>query len=381
MQIPRNQLQHIQQNLRPSNVSIIYGPRQVGKTTLVKQLISESGGKSRFVAGDDLKYAPVLSSQNTHELAQLVASIDLLVIDEAQKINNIGSNLKLLVDHFPQLSIIATGSASFELANKINEPLTGRKATHLLYPISYSELSHTMGAYETRQQLTEQMIWGSYPQILKLSSAEDKDTYLRELVGSYLYSDILEFEGIKKSQKIVDLLRLLAYQIGQNVSISELASNLSMDARTVNKYLDLLEKTFVIYYRGGYARNLRKEINKTGRYYFFDNGVRNTLINNFNPINTRADVGQLWENYLSIERLKYQQDSNLHTNSYFWRTYDGAEVDLVEERAGQLSAYEFKWQAAKTSKSQIAWQKTYPQADYQVINRQNFESFVSDSAT
>ncbi|MGE5602850.1 MAG: ATP-binding protein, partial [Nitrososphaerales archaeon] len=256
---------------------------------------------------------------------------------------DIGLNLKIIVDSFPEVAVLATGSASFDLANKINEPLTGRKLTFTLYPISYAELAATYGGFEARADLERWLFWGSYPAIVT-AAPELRERLLGELVGSYLYRDILELDAVRRSSKIVDLLRLLAFQIGQEVAVSELATTLGINRATVERYLDLLEKVFVIFRVGGLSRNLRKEISKTVRYFFYDNGVRNSLIQNFNPLRLRNDVGQLWENYLMVERRKANEYAGRQPNVYFWRTYDQKELDYVEERGGVLRGYEFKWQ-------------------------------------
>ena len=378
MQFERILSQTIIKNLAKGKVLAIYGPRQVGKTTLIKNL--DWGALCvKIVAGDDLRYASFLASQNSLELKKVIGESSVLIIDEAQRVTNIGVNLKLIVDNFPEISVIATGSASFDLANRINEPLTGRKITYFLYPLCFDEVVGAFGESESKRLLEDILVWGSYPQVLNLDSREQRETYLTELVGSYLYRDILEFEGVKKSEKVVSLLRLLAYQIGRQVSVNELGSNLNMDTRTVNKYLDLLEKTFVIYHLGGFSRNLRKEIAKTSRYYFYDNGVRNALINNFNSISVRGDLGQLWENFLMVERRKTNEYKNRHVNDYFWRTYDKKEIDLIEEGGGKLTGFEFKWKGKTERRATKDWLETYAESSYSVITSSNFRNFLKIS--
>ena len=272
---------------------VLYGPRQVGKTTLANDLLASVPLRSRFVNADELIYRDPLSSQNRQRLGEVLGDAELLVIDEAQRVPDIGINLKILIDSFPNAIVIATGSASFDLANKISEPLTGRTLTFNLYPVSYPEIRQTIGAIEARSQLERWLVWGGYPAIVTTEDPVLREKLLGELVGAYLYRDILELEGVRRSEKIVDLLRLLAFQIGQEVSIAELATSLALNRQTVERYLDLLEKVFVIFRVGGFSRNLRKEVTKNARYYFYDNGVRNSLIQNFNPLNLRDDVGQL----------------------------------------------------------------------------------------
>jgi hypothetical protein len=296
------------------------------------------------------------------------------VIDEAQRVPDIGLNLKILVDNCPRAAILATGSASLDLAARISEPLTGRKRTLTLYPVSYSELTRTWGAFEARAQLERWLVYGGYPAVVTAESG--RESLLGELVGSYLYRDLLQLDGVRRSDKIVDLLRLLAFQIGREVSIAELAGSLALNHQTVGRYLDLLEKVFVIFRVGGFSRNLRKEIVKTSRYYFFDNGVRNSLIQNLNPLALRNDVGQLWENYLAVERRKANEYAGRSVNSYFWRTYDRKEIDCIEEREGRLFGFEFKWQGRAAESAGRAFVEAYPNATVSTITRDNFAAFL-----
>jgi predicted AAA+ superfamily ATPase len=260
-------------------------------------MIESVAFRSKFVNADELIYREAFSSQNRHRIGEVLGDAELLVIDEPQRVPEIGLNLKILVDSFPNARVIATGSASFDLANKISDPLTGRKLTFNLYPASYEELKQTFGALEARSNLERWLVWGGYPAIVTTDTLTLRQHLLGELVDSYLYRDILDMKGVRRSDKIVDLLRLLAFQIGQEVSISELAANLALNHQTVERYLDLLEKVFVIFKVRGFSRNLRKEVSKYSRFYFFDNGIRNSLIQNFNHLSLRNDVGQLWENY------------------------------------------------------------------------------------
>lgn len=377
MLIARSILPQIESAITPGKVIILYGPRQVGKTTLVTELTANTRLRCKFINADELVYREALSSQNKQTLGDLLGDSDLLVIDEAQRVPNIGLNLKILVDSFPHAAIIATGSASFDLANKVSEPLTGRTLTFNLYPIAYGELKKTYGAFETRSQLERWLIWGGYPEIATTESSAARQRLLGELTGAYLYRDVLELEGVRRSEKIVDLLRLLAFQIGQEVSLAELASSLAINRKTVERYLDLLEKVFVIYKVGGFSRNLRKEIAKSSRYYFYDNGVRNTLIQNFNPLPLRSDAGQLWENFLMVERRKANQLANRAANTYFWRTYDQKEIDCIEEHGGRLYGYEMKWQGETRSTAYKEFTQAYPSAEVVTINRDNFENFIS----
>ncbi len=376
MKIKRLLLAQLQNALVPGKVLVLYGPRQVGKTTLVLDLLADLIVPHRYLSADELVYREALASQDRRTLGDLLGDNQVLVIDEAQRVPDIGLNLKILVDNYPHAAILATGSASFDLANKISEPLTGRKRTLNLYPVSYAEIAQTWGAFEAKAQLERWLIWGGYPAVVTAESAAARETLLGELVGSYLYRDVLELEGVRRSDRIVDLLRLLAFQIGQEVSLAELASNLALNRQTVGRYLDLLEKVFVIFKVSGFSRNLRKEITKNSRYYFFDNGVRNSLIQNFNPLPLRNDIGQLWENYLMVERRKANQYAGRAVNTYFWRTYDQKEIDLVEERGGTLYGYEFKWQGQMRSGTRREFTGAYPNAQVSVITRENYWDFI-----
>lgn len=378
MKIQRFLLSQIKDLLTPGKVLVLYGPRQVGKTTLANELIANVPLRSRFINADELIYRDPLSSQSRQRLGEVLGDAELLVIDEAQRVPDIGINLKILIDSFPNTIILATGSASFDLANKISEPLTGRKLTFTLYPVSYPEIRQTLGAIEARSQLERWLVWGGYPAMVTTETPVLRERLLGELVGAYLYRDILEIEGIRRSEKIVDLLRLLAFQIGQEVSIAELATSLALNRQIVERYLDLLEKVFVIFRVGGFSRNLRKEVTKNSRYYFYDNGVRNSLIQNFNPLNLRDDVGQLWENYLTVERRKANQYAGRSVNSYFWRTYDQKEIDCIEEYGGKLHGYEFKWNAGEIRRvTRKEFTDAYPHSSLHTVTKDNFEDFLS----
>lgn len=377
MIIERLLLPQIAMAVTPGKVLVLYGPRQVGKTTLVMQLLAQTSLRHRFVNADELAYREALASQDRQTLGSLLGDAELLVIDEAQRVPNIGLNLKILVDSSPQAAIIATGSASFELANQIAEPLTGRALTYTLYPISFGELRQTFGEFEAKRQLERWLIWGGYPAIVTTEVASMRERLLGELVGAYLYRDILQLDGVRRPEKIVELLRLLAFQIGQDVAISELASSLAINRATVDRYLDLLEKVFVIFKLRGFSRNLRKEVAKSSRYYFFDNGVRNSLIQNFNPLSLRNDVGQLWENFLMVERRKANELANRSANAYFWRTYDQKEIDYVEEFGGVLRGFEFKWQGEMKAASRREFSQAYPNSALETVTQDNFEAFMA----
>jgi hypothetical protein len=378
MKIGRFLLSQIKNFLLPGKVLVLYGPRQVGKTTLANDLLAEVTLRSRFINADELIYREALASQNRQVLGELLGEAELLVIDEAQRVANIGLNLKIMVDSFPQAVIVATGSASFELANQISEPLTGRSFTFTMYPVSYGEIQKAFGAFEARTQLERWLIWGGYPAIVTQDNVGLRERLLGEITGAYLYRDLLELEGIRHSEKIVALLRLLAFQIGQEVSLAELATTLGFGRATVERYLDLLEKAFVIFRVGGFSRNLRKEVSKNARYYFFDNGIRNSLIQNFNPMNMRQDAGQLWENFLVVERRKANQSAQRLVNTYFWRTYDQKEINCIEEHGGKLYGYEFKWGVkSMPHRTRTEFLSNYPGSELATITPENFETFLA----
>ncbi len=374
--IPQAQLQRLESTLRPGRVTIVYGPRRVGKTTLIRQFAKRYSGHILSVTGEDVGVRAYLESQSLTKLKSFVGANDVLIVDEAQHIHNVGLNLKMLVDHVDDLRIIATGSSSFDLSHQTGEPLTGRKSTLLLLPLAQLEIGRFENAHETDANLDFRLIYGTYPEVVLETSNEEREQYLAELVSSYLLKDILHFEGIRHSDKLLRLLQLLAFQIGKDVSISELGTSLGLSKNTVDRYLDLLEKVFVIYSLTGFSRNLRKEITKSRRYYFYDNGVRNALINNFNPLQLRPDVGQLWENYILSERTKCNLYRGKRVQSHFWRTYDQQEVDLVEEAGGELAAYEMKWTHRK-AKAPVAWAKAYPDSSFRVVDRTCYLDFIT----
>ena len=377
--IPQAQLTRLAHLVTPGKVVVVYGPRRVGKTTLIKRYIREHDPDALLVTGEDIVVREYLESQSLAKLTSFVGRRRTLIIDEAQHIRQIGLNLKLLADHIEGLQIIATGSSSFDLASQTGEPLTGRKYTLLLLPLAQLELQERESAHQTRAQLELRLIYGSYPEVVLMDSNEDRQLYIKELIASYLFRDILQLEGIRHADKLLRLLQLVAFQIGHEVSTSELGTQLDMNANTVDRYLDLLEKAYVLYSRRGFSRNLQKEITKSRRYYFYDNGIRNGLINNFNPLAMRDDAGVLWENYVLVERLKRNLYSGRLAESYFWRTYDRQEIDLVEEWGGRLFATEMKW-SAKSTRAPSAWRKAYPGSSFQVVHPENYLGFITGSA-
>lgn len=361
--------------LKSGKVTVIYGPRRVGKTTLIDKFIESYSGKYYLGTGEDSDLKQIFRSQSVNTMKNFFGGYDLVVIDEAQMIPDVGIGLKLLVDQIKDIKVIASGSSSFDLSHKLGEPLTGRKISLKLYPVSAIELSENIGGMSIYQRLEEMLIYGTYPEVLNAAGNDEKKQLLTELRDSYLYKDIIQLDNIRNSSKIMDLLVLLSFQIGKEVSLSELGNSLDLAKQTVDRYLDLLEKTFVIKKVRGFSRNLRKEVSKTARYYFLDNGVLNSIGNSFNPIKLRNDTGALWENYLFSERLKKQQYHNIYSNNYFWRTYDMQEIDFVEERDGKLFGYEFKF-SPKNIKAPKAWTESYPESEFKQINRENFMDFV-----
>jgi predicted AAA+ superfamily ATPase len=371
---------HIQTKLenelqKGDKIILLFGARQVGKTTLVQRILAQNTYRALSINADELRFINILSSRDLRQLRDLTGGYELLFIDEAQRIPEIGLNLKIMADNIPDLRLIATGSSSLHLASKTREPLTGRAWTHTLYPIAFCELKHHYNAFELGDMLPERMIYGSYPELFSLEGGEAKHDYLRNLTASYLYKDILEIGNIRHSTKLQNLLKLLAFQIGQEVSFNELGGQLGMSKDTVAAYVDLLEQSYVIFRLHGFSRNLRKEVSKRDKIYFWDVGVRNTIIGNLNPLSERNDVGHLWENLMISERRKWLAYQGALGSIYFWRTYSGAEIDLVEERGGKLSSFEYKW-GNKRVRMPKTFLNTYPEATFDVITPNNFLEHV-----
>ncbi len=377
--IPRVILENFNRHVKSQKVLILLGARRVGKTELIKKYL-ERYNKNEYLIfnGDDQRTVDAFAERTITNFKRVIGQHKLLVIDEAQKIPEIGIKLKLIVDEIKDIRVIATGSSVFDLRNRLGEPLVGREHTIQLYPLSQMEFSLQENYLETKDKLEERLIFGGYPELEMCENREEKAAYLEGIVNAYLLRDILEYQGIKKADKIIDLLRLIAFQVGKEVDVTELSNNLKGISRnTVENYLDLLSKVFIIYNVRGFSRNLRKEITKTSRWYFYDNGIRNAVIRNFNTLDFRMDKGELFENYLMAERIKYNNYNNKRVNYYFWRTYDGQELDLVEEEAGLLRGYEFKWNAKKKGKVPGAWKRVYPDADFHIINTDNYLDFIT----
>ncbi len=363
----------INKNLYKGDVIILYGARQVGKTTLVKSILeTNSGTISKYLNCDEGDVQKSFSEAKTSTaLRKIVGAAKLVILDEAQKIRDIGSKLKLLVDNYPDQQIIATGSSSFDLANEIIEPLTGRSREFWLYPLSVGEIFSKDNELSFNRELTDLLIYGSYPLVFRALTTEDKRIQLEKIVSNYLYKDILKFQNLKNSETVRKLLEALALQVGNEVSFTELGQLLGISKQTVEVYVDILEKAFVVFKIRPFSRNLRKELGKLRKIYFYDLGIRNALINNLNPVSLRGDMGAIWENFVIAETKKKSNFIGNIVPLYFWRTYDGQEVDLIEDKDGKLLGYEVKWGRAR-KKAPKAWLKTYPQATWEVISKNNF---------
>lgn len=360
--------------LDDSKAIILLGPRQVGKSTLLRQLSPSFNTPVLWMNGDETDIRTLLASPTSTGLKAILGDARTWIIDEAQRIENIGLCLKLVVDNIPSVKVIATGSSSFELANHINEPLTGRKWEFRLYPFSYQEMVKHHGLLEEKRLLKHRLIFGYYPEIVMNPGQEVER--LNELANSYLYRDILTWERIQKPDKMEKLLQALAFQIGNEVSYLELAQVTGLDNQTVEKYIDLLEKAFIIFRLGALRRNLRNELKKSRKIYFFDNGLRNAVIKQFNPADIRNDTGALWENFLISERVKKLAYQRVSANQYFWRTLAQQEVDYVEERDGKMSAYEFKWNPKTKAGIPASFLKGYPDANSMVVSPENMDEFL-----
>lgn len=358
-------------DIKPQKVVLLLGARRVGKTVLMEKLIREYGDGVVFLNGEDYATVEMLSARTISSYKQLFQGVKLLAIDEAQNIPHIGNILKLIVDHIEGLSVIVSGSSSFDLYNMAGEPLVGRSNHYMLYPFSLKELSKEESGVETMQLLEERLVYGMYPELIHISDFDKKKQYLLEVVNSYLLKDILMIDGIKNSSKMRDLLRLVAFQMGSEVSYDELARQLGLSRNTVEKYLDLLSKIYVIHKLPAFSQNKRKEVTKSSKWYFTDNGIRNAVINDFRVVSMREDVGLLWESFLIGERMKKRNNANEFASFYFWRSYSMQEIDLIEEFNGTISAFEFKWNNKKV-KTPSRFVENYPHTDFNVINKINF---------
>lgn len=376
-----NILRYIEKDITNSiinlnKVIIIYGARRVGKTTLTEHILKELNYKTLYINGDETQYRDILSSGSFSKLNSLTHGYELIFIDEAQRIKDIGINLKILIDKSPDLKIVVTGSSSFEIANNISESLAGRDWVYNLYPISFLELSQNMNVFFLNDQLEERLIFGSYPEIFAKQNTIDKIIYLKQLSEAVLYKDILDLQSIKHHEKIHDLLKLLSFQVGSEVSINELSNQLSIDNDTVSRYIDLLEKSFIIFRLQGYSNNLRKEVRQKDKIYFYDNGIRNAIIDNFKFIKDRDDIGKLWENFIISERIKLLSYKKRFSSKYFLRTYTKVEIDYIEDYEGKLNAYEIKW-GNKIVKAPRYWRENYKGSKFFLINKDTYIDFIT----
>lgn len=369
--------QDLQKQIYPHKVLVLYGPRRAGKTTLIRSYVKKHSKPVLFVTGDDINIRRILSSSRIDNIRDWVGQYRLVIIDEAQKIPHIGEGAKIISDYIPEVQLILTGSSSFELAGQVGEPLTGRKHTITLYPFAFLEIGTDLTPYERDALLPDILVYGSYPEVFSQKSYGKRHEALREITSSYMLKDILELDKVKNPLILEDLLRLLAYQVGNEVSLTALAQKLAIDYKTVARYLDLLEKTFVIKKIRGLRKNLAKEITQKHKYYFFDLGIRNMLIANLNKLEIRDDVGQLWENFIVMERIKKCSYHTILTNPYFWRTWEGQEIDYVEERNGSYHAYECKWSADRRVNAPSVWTHTYPSSTFEVITPRNYQRFIT----
>lgn len=369
----------IEKQLGKQKVIMLYGSRRTGKTTIIEHIATKHGKNVLLLQGEDMQVADMLGQRTIANYKRLTKGKKIIIIDEAQAVPDIGLVLKLMIDNIKGITIIATGSSSFDLVNKTGEPLVGRNIVYQLYPVAQVELSATEDSLTTARNLEHRLIYGSYPELWQLDDTQEQKNYLLQLVNSYLLKDLLMLENIKGPDVLYKLLQMLAWQVGSQVSTVELGNALQINKITVERYLDLLSKVFIIFPLSGYSGNLRKEVTKSKKWYFFDNGIRNALINNFAPLHSRNDIGQLWEQYVLSERIKYNSYRDYKPQYFFWRTYDGQETDLLEYDNGLISTVECKWKDHKKSKIPTAFAKAYPDATFTVIDQNNYLSWITDT--
>ncbi|WPR75722.1 ATP-binding protein [Algoriphagus sp. NG3] len=378
MEIPRFIEKKLVNQIGKQKVLMLYGSRRTGKTTIIENIRQKHENNTLMLLGEDIQVSEYLQNRTVANYTQLIGGKKLIIIDEAQAIPNIGKILKLMIDSVKGITIIATGSSSLDLVNDAGEPLVGRQLEYLLLPLAQTELTKTENRLDSLNQLPNRLIYGGYPELIHLPSLEEKEEYLKSLVNSYLLKDILALTMIKGADVLLRLLKLLAFQVGSQVSTVELGNSLQINKETVDRYLDLLSKVFIIFPLGGFSQNLRKEVSKSRKWYFYDNGIRNALINNFSPLNFRNDVGALWEQWIIVERMKYNSSKGYNPQYFFWRTYDGQEIDLLEINSKQeIQAIECKWASSK-SKIPAAFAKGYPSAKWAVVTKENFNEWTID---
>jgi len=362
--------QEIENNLYPGRVLVIYGPRRVGKTTLLQSYLDANRHKKIFFAtGDDILIRELFLSENRTRILDFAFPYEIIAIDEAQHVKNIGIGIKMMIDAFPQKRFILTGSSSFDLSREVSEPLTGRHFTMTLFPIAQIEMN--ANRFELETLLSDFLIYGSYPEVLNTRDKKLKARILTELISSYLFKDVLSLDKIKSPDLLLDITKCLAFQVGGEVSFNEIAKRVRRDVKTVQRYIDLLEKMFVIKKVRGFGRNLRNEISKKTKFYFYDNGVRNAVISQFNGLDLRNDIGQLWENFIFMELVKQDEINQTLGAFYFWRTHTGQEIDIIQETNGVLSAIECKW-AKETVPIPSKWKEHYGHAAFKIIHQKNY---------
>lgn len=368
--------QKIEKAISPKRALVIYGPRRVGKTTMLKNYLAQQlNRKILYSVGDDIRIRELFKKEIRDDLLDFARPYDIIAIDEAQQAPNIGLGVKMIIDSFPEKEIILTGSSSFDLSSKLGEPLTGRHFTLTLLPLAQSELIGSR--FEIKNKLNDFLIHGSYPEVLSAETKEEKERILNELVSSYLYKDVLVLDKIKSPDLLKDIARAISFQAGNEVSLNEIANALKADVKTVGRYLDLLEKMFVIKKVRGFSRNLRNEISKKAKYYFLDNGIRNAVIGQFADLEYRNDIGALWENFIFTELYKQSAIREKGDQYYFWRTHAGKEIDIVREKEGKLEAVECKWSSSGAAPD--VWKETYPDSSYISINKNNYLDAIIDS--
>lgn len=376
MNIPRLVQQQISAKLGAQKVLMLYGTRRTGKTTIIENIVNKNPSDALLLLGEDMQVSEMLQQRTIANYSRIIDGKKIIIIDEAQTIPEIGKILKLMIDGIKGITVIVTGSSSFDLVYAVGEPLVGRNLVYQLYPIAQVELSVVEDYITTTKNLEQRLIYGSYPELWHIDSFREKENYLKQMVGSYLLKDLLTLENVKGADVLYKLLQLLARQVGSQVSTVELGNSLGLNKLTVERYLDLLSKVFIIYSLNGYSNNLRKEVTKSKKWYFFDNGLRNALINDFSSLSQRNDIGQLWEQYILSERIKNNAYQGYQPQYYFWRTYDGQEIDLVESYNGTLRAFECKWKDQRVKKP-VAFDKAYPEAGFDIVSQDNYLDIIT----
>ncbi len=365
---------NIAHRLNKGKAIIVMGARQVGKTTMLNKMFEPLRNDIFWLNGDANDTLALFENINALRFKALIGNAKTLIIDEAQRISDIGIKLKQIIDQIPDLQVVATGSSSFDLANKINEPLTGRKWEYKLFPLSFNELSQNTNVLEEKRMLPHRLIYGSYPDVV--NNVGDEQKTLTEITNSYLYKDIMDYEGIHKADKLVTLLQVLAYQLGSEVSLTELAQLTGLDVKTVDKYITILEQAYIIFRLRSFSRNMRNELKNSRKIYFYDNGIRNAVIRNFAPAEMRGDIGSLFENFFISERIKNKEYIEDYSLSWFWRTKTQQEIDYIEERDGKIKAFEIKWNPNRKAKLPLSFKNAYPNVEFYVVNRENYYEFL-----